>query len=188
MDALALDSAVLVGLSMGGYVAFALWRRHRTRIRALVLADTRAGPDSDEGREKRRRIIDVARARGSAAVAELQLAGMVGATTRERRPDVADAVRAMIAAAPIEGIVGALEAMMTRPDSAPTLATIAVPTLIVVGEEDVLTPPSEARSMHDQIRGSRLEVLPRAGHVSNLEQPSAFNHVLSEFVEGSALG
>jgi 3-oxoadipate enol-lactonase len=187
MDTLALDDAVLVGLSMGGYIAFAFWRRHRARVRALVLADTRAGADSEEGREKRRRLIEVARARGSATVAEMQLASMVGTTTRERRPTVADTVRAMMAAAPVDGIVGALEAMMARPDSTPTLATIEVPTLIVVGDEDGLTPPSEAHSMHEQIRGSRLEVLPRTGHVSNLEQPSAFNHVVSEFVEGVAL-
>jgi pimeloyl-ACP methyl ester carboxylesterase len=119
-------------------------------------------------------------------VAELQLAGMVGATTRERRPAVVETVRAMMAAAPVDGVVGALEAMMARPDSTPTLATIQVPTLVVVGGEDGLTPPTEAQSMCEQIRGCRLEVLPRAGHVSNLEQPSAFNQVLSEFVTAVA--
>jgi pimeloyl-ACP methyl ester carboxylesterase len=182
MGVLALDAAMLVGLSMGGYIAFAFWRRHRAKVRALVLADTRAGADSDDTRQKRRRLIDVARARGSATVAEMQIASMVGATTRERRPTVVETVRAMMAAAPVDGIVGALEAMMARPDSTPTLATIDVPTLVVVGDEDGPTPPSEARSMAERIRGCRLEVLPRAGHVSNLEQPSAFNHVLSEFV------
>jgi pimeloyl-ACP methyl ester carboxylesterase len=182
MDLLALDAAVLVGLSMGGYTAFAFWRRHRPKVRALVLADTRAGADSDETRQKRRRLIEVARARGSATVAEMQIVSMVGATTRERRPAVVEAIRAMMAAAPVDGVVGALEAMLARPDSTPTLATINVPTLVVVGDEDGITPPTEAQSMCAQIRGCRLEVLPRVGHVSNLEQPSAFNHVLSEFV------
>jgi len=188
VQALGAGPAVVVGLSMGGYVAFALWRRHRAHVRALVLVDTRPGPDSDEGREKRRRLIEVARARGSGAVADLQIASMVGETTRARRPDVVETIRSMIAAAPVGGIVGALEAMMARPDSSATLGTIDVPTLVVVGEEDALTPPPEARAMHERIRGSRLEVLAGAGHIANLEQPSAFNHVVGEFIEGVMLG
>ena len=187
IDSLGVDPVVLVGLSMGGYIAFAFLRRHREKVRALVLADTRAGADTDEGREKRRRLIEVARQRGSPALAEMQVASMVSGTTRQRRPEVVETVRAMMAAARVDGIVGALEAMMVRPDSTPTLATIDVPTLVVVGDEDTLTPPAEARSMHEQIRGSRLEVLSTAGHISNLERPAAFNHVMSEFVEGVAL-
>jgi 3-oxoadipate enol-lactonase len=188
LDLLGAHPAVVVGLSMGGYVAFAFWRRHRARVRALVLADTRSGADTDEGREKRRRLIEVARTRGSGTVAEMQIATMIGETTRQRRPEVVETVRAMMAAAPVEGIVGALEAMMARPDSTPTLATIDVPTLIVVGEEDALTPPKEAQAMHEEIRGSRLEIVAQAGHICNLERPAAFTHVLSEFVEGVALG
>jgi 3-oxoadipate enol-lactonase len=184
LDTLGVEPAIVAGLSMGGYIVFAFWRRHRARVRAVVLADTRAGPDTDEGREKRRRLIEVARSRGSAAVAEMQIASMVGETTRQRRPDVVDAVRAMMAAAPVDGVVGALEAMMARPDSTSTLATIDVPSLIVVGEEDTLTPPKEAKAMHERLRGSRLEVIAQAGHVSNLERPAAFTHVLSEFVDG----
>ena len=112
---------------------------------------------------------------------------MVGETTRARRPEVVETVRAMMAAAPVEGIVGALEAMMARPDSTPTLATIDVPTLILVGEEDALTPPPEAQAMHEKIRGSRLEVIAQAGHICNVERPAAFNHIVSEFVEGVTL-
>ena len=182
LDALQIERAVIAGLSMGGYVAFAVWRRHRERVRALILADTRAGADSDEARAKRRDMIALVRARGSGAVADAQIAGMVGRTTREKHPDIADAVHRMLTMAPVEGVVGALEAMMSRPDSTPTLATIDVPTLIVVGEEDVLTPPKEARAMHERIAGSRLEILTGAGHVSNVERPAAFNHVVSEFL------
>jgi 3-oxoadipate enol-lactonase len=188
LDRLDVAPAVVVGLSMGGYIAFAFWRRHRAKVRALVLADTRAGADTDEGREKRRRLIEVARSRGSGAVAEMQIETMIGETTRQRRPDVVDTVRAMMAAAPVEGIVGALEAMMARPDSTPTLATIDVPALIVVGDEDRLTPPNEAESMHERIRGSRLEVIAQAGHVCNLERSAAFTHIVSEFVEGVEIG
>ncbi len=183
LDSLAVGPAIVVGLSMGGYVAFALWRRHRAKVRALVLADTRAGVDSDEGRDKRRRMIDVARSRGAATVAEMQVGSMVGETTRERRPVVVETIRSMMAAAPVEGIVGAQEAMLARADSTSTLETINVPTLILVGAEDVLTPPKEARAMHEKIRGSRLEVLDQSGHICNLEQPAAFNHVVGEFVE-----
>jgi 3-oxoadipate enol-lactonase len=93
-----------------------------------------------------------------------------------------------MAAAPVEGIVGAQEAMLARPDSTSTLGTIDVPTLILVGAEDALTPPKEAQAMHERIRGSRLEILDQSGHICNLEQPAAFSHVMSEFVEGVALG
>lgn len=179
---LGVTRAVVVGLSMGGYIALALWRRHRELVRGLVLADTRAGADADEARARRRALIEVARTRGSGAVADGQITGMIGKTTREKRPGMIDEVHRMMETASVEGIVGALEAMMARPDSTATLATIDVPTLVVVGDEDVLTPPSEAEILHAAIRNSRLEVIEHAGHVSNYERPAAFNHVLSEFL------
>ena len=179
---LGVDRAVVAGISMGGYVAFALWRRHRALVRGLVLADTRAGADTDETREKRRALVEVARTRGAGAVADGQITGMIGKTTRDKRPALSDEVHRMLASASVDGIVGALEAMMARVDSTETLATIDVPTLVVVGSEDVLTPKSEAEILHEAIRGSRLEVIEQAGHVSNLERPAAFNHVLSEFL------
>jgi pimeloyl-ACP methyl ester carboxylesterase len=179
---LGIERAVIVGLSMGGYIALAFWRRHRSLVRALVLADTRAGADSEDTRAKRLALIETARTRGSGAVADAQITGMVGKTTRENRPALIDSVHRMLESAPVDGIVGALEAMMSRLDSTSTLATIDVPTLVVVGDEDVLTPVKEAEILHEGIRGSRLEVIVRAGHVSNLERPAAFNHVLSEFL------
>lgn len=182
LDVLRIDRVVFAGCSMGGYVAFAFLRRHRDRVRALVLADTRAGADTDEGREKRRKLIEVARTAGPTAVANAQIAALVGATTREKQPDTYDAVHRMIAQAPAAGIVGALEAMMGRPDSTAMLASIDLPTLIVVGEEDTLTPEAEARAMHERIPRSRLATIPAAGHLANLERPAAFNHLLSEFL------
>jgi pimeloyl-ACP methyl ester carboxylesterase len=186
LDALQIDRAVVGGLSMGGYIALALWRRHRNRIRALVLADTRSGADNDEGKQKRGELIALAQSEGSSAVADRQVTGLLGKSTREKQPELVDRIRSIMAGESPDGIVGALEAMRNRPDSTPLLAGIDVPTLIVVGDEDVLTPPKEARAMHAAIRGSRLEVIPGAGHLSNLERPAAFNAALSDFV-GSLL-
>jgi pimeloyl-ACP methyl ester carboxylesterase len=182
LDTLHIERAVVVGLSMGGYIAFAMWRRHRERIRALVLADTRATADTPETIDRRRELIRVAETQGMTAVANAQITGLVGKTTRERRPDIYDAMHRMIAQAPPSGVVGALEALMDRPDSTATLATIDVPTLVVCGDEDALTPPKDAAKLADSIRGSRLEVLQGAGHLSNVERPAAFNTVLSEFL------
>ena len=182
LDMLGIKRAIVVGLSMGGYVAFALWRRHRRRVRALVLADTRAGADTPETRDRRRELIALARTSGVAAVADRQIIGLLGKVTRGRRPDIETTVRVIAASATVEGVVGALEALLERPDSTSTLATIAVPTLIVVGEDDVLTPTKEARAMHSLIYASRIEVLGQAGHLSSIERPAAFNAVLNEFL------
>jgi 3-oxoadipate enol-lactonase len=182
LDALQIDRAVVGGLSMGGYVAFDLVRRYRQRVRALLLADTRAPADTAEARQKRDELIALARSGGAAAVAEKQITGLIGKSTREKQPELVDRVRGVMAGESVDGIVGALEAMKARPDSTPLLATIDVPTLVVVGDEDAITPPKEARAMHEQIRGSRLEIIPGAGHLSNIERPAAFNAALSDFV------
>ena len=183
LDALAIDRAVIAGLSMGGYIALAMWQRHPARVRALILADTRAGADTDEGREKRRALSELARTKGTGAVAEAQLPGLVGKRTREKHPAVVEALRRMIERASVGGITGALDAMMARPDSTALLPTITVPTLIVCGDDDVLTPPKESRAMHDAIPGSRIELIAGAGHASSFERAAAFNHVVGEFLD-----
>jgi 3-oxoadipate enol-lactonase len=188
LDHTGVSQATIVGLSMGGYVAFALWRRAPDRVRALVLADTRATADAPDTIQKRRELMALARSAGVSAVADRQLIGLLGKTTRERRPEVQATARAISETATVDGIVGALEALIGRPDSTPTLATIVVPTLFVAGEEDVITPPKNARAMHAAVLGSRLEILSRAGHLSNLEAPAAFTAVLSEFLRESAVG
>ena len=182
LDGLGVERAIVVGLSMGGYVAFALWRRHPRRVRALVLADTRAGADTAETRDRRRELIALARSSGVGAVADRQMAGLLGKSTRGRGPEIETSARSIAANATVDGVVGALEAMMERPDSTLTLATITVPSLILAGAEDVLTPPKEARAMHSVICGSRLEILAHAGHLSSMERPAAFNAVLNEFL------
>jgi 3-oxoadipate enol-lactonase len=182
LDALGLARAVVCGLSMGGYVAFAMLRRHRDRVRALVLADTRATADTDEARENRRRQIALIEQEGMSALADRQLQPMIGRTTLERQPELAESVRRMMASVSPDGAIGALRAMADRPDSTPLLATIDAPTLVVGGAEDGITPPGVLRAMAEQIPGSRVEIVEQAGHLSPLERPAAFNHVVSEFL------
>ncbi len=182
LDTLSIERAVIVGHSMGGYIAFALMRRHRARVRALVLANTRATSDTVETIERRREMIDIAEAQGSSAVANMQIAGLMGKTSRERRPDSYDAIHRMMAQAPVAGIVGALEAMIARPDSTAMLGAINVPTLVIGGDEDVIVRPRDVRAMQEAIPSSRIEIFNQAGHLSSVERPAAFNTVLSEFV------
>lgn len=184
-DALALPKVVIGGLSMGGYLAFAIWRRHPERVSGLILSDTKAGADSDEGKQKRRDLQALAVEKGAGAVAEKQLPGMVGKTTRETRPQVVALVNAMMRAASVGAISDALDAMRTRADSTPTLATITVPTLVLCGAEDALTPVAESEAMHKAIAKSQLAVIPGAGHASCVEHPAAFNALLAGFVTAS---
>jgi 3-oxoadipate enol-lactonase len=178
------DRAVVCGLSMGGYVALAMLRRHRVLVRGLILTSTRATADTPEGREKRARLIEFVRERGVEALADRQLKAMVGATTFESRSDVRESLRRMMAAAPLEGVVGALRAMAERPDSSDLLSTIDMPTLVVGGAEDTFTPPDELKAMAAQIPGCRFELLATSGHACAYERPGAYNHVVAEFLGG----
>ena len=182
LDARGVERAVVCGLSMGGYVALAMWRRHPARVRALVLADTRAGADDEAQRARRVELAARARAEGSEAVAEAQLTGAVGKSTRARHPERAESLRALMARVPVEEVVGALEAMRERPDATSLLTSITVPTLVIVGDEDVLTPPREARALAAAIPGARLVEIPGAGHVSCWERPDAFATALADLL------
>lgn len=185
LNHLSIEQAVICGLSMGGYIAMAMWRRHQHRVLALVLCDTKAGADTDEGRKKRDDLIATAQREGSAKVAELQLPGMVGKTTREKRPDIVGRARGMMERSPVPGIVGALTALRDRPDSRATLATVTVPTLVVVGDEDVLTPVSEAEGIMAALgaeANAKLEIVQGSGHASCIERPAAVTHVLADFL------
>lgn len=182
LEHLLVRRATIVGLSMGGYVALALWRRHRERIASLVLADTRASGDSEEARAKRAEMIGIARAGGSAVVADKQITGLLGKTTRESKPDLVASTRAMVASANIDSIVAGLEAIRDRSDSTPQLSTINVPTLIVCGEEDAITPAKEMRDLAAVIPGAELEIVEGAGHLANLERPVEFNAAILRFL------
>jgi pimeloyl-ACP methyl ester carboxylesterase len=185
LDALAVrEPVVLGGLSMGGYVALAFARRHPQRLRGLILADTRAEADNDEARANRDRLIAFAETHPARDVLEQMLPRLVSDGTRQHRSEVIEEVRRLASAQSPAGISGALRAMRDRPDSRPFLGRIRVPTLVLVGSEDVLTPPTMAQTLVEGIAGARLATLPGAGHLSNLEQPAAFNAALGEFVVG----
>jgi 3-oxoadipate enol-lactonase len=184
LDYLGLSRAVVCGLSMGGYAAFALVRRHADRLKALVLADTRAGADTDAARAARAAQAQTARKEGSAAIADAVLPKLVGETTLKQRPEVVARLRETIAANPPRGIADALAGLAARADSAPTLREIRVPTLVVCGAEDALTPVAESEALVRGIAGSRLEVIPAAGHLSSVENPEGFNDGLRKFLTG----
>jgi len=179
LDHLAIEHATVAGLSMGGYISLALWRRHRQRIAALILADTRAGADSVEGKQGREQNAKLAETQGPGAIADLMLPKLLSPNAPAA---LRDQVRAMIESNDRAGIASALRAMAARPDSTPLLAAIDVPTLVLVGAEDALTPPSEAEAMFNAIPGCRLAEIPGAGHLSNLESPAAFNAQVLEFL------
>ncbi len=183
LDRLEVDRAVVAGLSMGGYVAFGLLRLAPERVRGLVLADTRPQADSDEARARRRQMLARLEQAGVAGVAEDLLPTLLGRTTLGERPAVVARVRALIKANAPEAIAAAVHALMGRPDSTPWLHQIRIPALVIVGEEDTLTPPEVAEAMHRAIAGSALAVIPSAGHLSNLEHPEAFTLSLSAFLQ-----
>ena len=182
LDHLGLSKAVVCGLSMGGYAAFALVRRHPERVKALVLADTRTAPDSPEAKRSRAAQADTVRREGPAGIADGFLQKAVGDTTRKQRPEVAARVKEMILAASARGIVDALAGLAARADSGPTLREIKVPTLVVCGAEDALTPVADSEAIQRGVPGSTLEVIPGAGHLSALEDPAAFNAALGRFL------
>jgi len=177
--------AVVCGVSMGGYAALAFARRHPQRLAGLVLADTRAGADSPEARAGRSRLAERIRREGSGVATEM-LPKLLGATTRAERPGLAPELATWIEANPPEGLCDALAGLAARADSGPELRRIAVPTLVVCGEEDEVTPPEESRRMADAIPGARLELIPGAGHLASLEQPAAFDRALAGFLDGLA--
>lgn len=183
MDALGIEKAIIGGLSMGGYITFAFYRRYPERVRGLILADTRPQPDSAQGRQGRDASAALARDKGAGAIAEQMLPKMLTPKTIETRPEVASAVRDLMARQGVEGIVAALEAMRDRPDSTPTLAKITVPTLVVVGAEDTLTTPQDAEAMRAGIHDARLAAIPQAAHLSNYEQPEEFSRAVREFLK-----
>lgn len=182
LDALHIGDAVIGGLSLGGYIALAMFRFAPRYFRGMVLADTRSEADAPETLEGRRKLLAILHDKGPDGVADEMIPKLLGPTAKATRPDLPGLVRELIRGNSSACVAGAIKALMTRPDSTPLLSSIHCPTLIVVGEEDALTPPSLSRGMHDAIAGSELVTIPHAGHLSNLEQPEAFNAALAHFL------
>jgi pimeloyl-ACP methyl ester carboxylesterase len=182
LDHLEISTAVIGGVSMGGYVTFALFRLEPDRFTGVILADTKAQADTPEGREARQQMIELVRAKGTGAVADQMLPKLLGESTRRARPEVQAEVRAMIESAPAGAVAAAVQAMMSRPDSTPDLARISCPALVVVGTEDVITPVRDAEAMQQGIVRSVLVTIPAAGHLSNLESPDTFSQAVADFL------
>ena len=183
VDELDLAPVVVGGLSMGGYVAFAFLRRHRSLVKGLILADTRAGADTDEVRERRTSQQATVAEDGTRPIVEAMLKGLPGQHTKDDRPDVMAELERLMGQVGPEDVTAALEAMKRRPDSTPDLAGIDIPTLVIVGDQDTLSPPDVAEETAQALPNAELAVIPNVGHVSNLEDPGLFNQVVRAYLE-----
>jgi pimeloyl-ACP methyl ester carboxylesterase len=181
-----IHSAVVGGCSMGGYTVMAVARLAPELLRALVLIDTRPTADTSEGRANRRGMLALLEREGPTGVARDMIPKLLGRTTLEERPDIEPFVRRLIKQQSGTAIRAGIHRMMARPDSSAVLEQLSVPMLVMVGEEDVLTPPDDARKMFALNRNARIVVLPRAGHLPNLETPAAFNEALNGFLMSRA--
>lgn len=185
LDAKGLDRVVLGGLSMGGYVTMAFLRRHRDRVSALVLADTKASADPEQAQANRERIAQRVLDDGNTSVlVEETLPTLTGETTKQRRALVQGRIRAFVESAPPAAVAWAQRAMATRPDSLVDLREVDVPALVIVGEEDTLSPVADAEAMAEALPNSRLVKIPHAGHLSAVETPEEFTTALGDFLAG----
>src|SRR6185295_46683 len=185
MDHLGISQAVIGGLSMGGYVALAFCKQFPSRVRALVLADTRAQADTEEAKQTRAQQAEKALSEGMAGIADAMLPKLLTPETVSKRPEVVKRVRDMMLKTKPEGAASALLGMAEREDQTELLSKISVPTLIVVGSEDAITPVADSEKMHHAIDSSRLVVLDHAGHVSNVERAQQFNDEVLHFLSHS---
>ena len=177
--------AVLIGHSMGGYVALAFARQFPEMLRGLVLVGTKAGPDTAEGAAGRRATAEKVRTGGVQVVIDTMAPRMLAPGNQDSR--LIEQVRSFMAPSNPAGVIGALLGMAERPDATALLAQVAVPTLVVTGADDTLIPPSESEKMARAIRGARLAVIPRAGHLVSFEQPDLFNHALRDWLSQPGL-
>ena len=183
LDDAKIGRAAFAGVSIGGYVLFELWRRNRDRVSSLTLIDSKASPDTPEGRAGRLQSAADVLERGVEPFIESMLSKLLGETTRHSRPDLVEAARKMMLKMSPEDISLVLKGMAERPDSAPTLKTVTVPTLILVGDEDTLTPVADAELIKQNISGSQMKTISKAGHYAVWEQPQEAGKVLRQFLD-----
>ncbi|MFF5209715.1 alpha/beta fold hydrolase [Streptosporangium sp. NPDC000396] len=182
LDHEGVDRAVIGGQSMGGCVTMALCRRHPDRLLGVILADTRAGADSEATRANRERIAAAVVEDGTSVLLEEMLPALIGQTTIRRRAMVFGRVRGLVQSAPPQAVAWAQRAMAGRPDSFGTLRGLKVPALVIVGEEDEISPLADAEAMAEAVPDARLAVIEKAGHLSGMEQPEAFNRAVAGFI------
>ncbi len=183
LDAAGVGKAVFVGSSIGGYTLFELWRRCRERVAALALCDTRPQADTADARANRLRAAAAVLEQGTEPFLDSMIPKLMGRTTVATRPDLVGGARSMMRKMSAEDINLVQRGMAERPDSVADLKTINVPTLIVIGVEDVLSTPADGELMRQNIAGSRLKVIPKAGHYAPWEQPEAVGIVLRQFLD-----
>jgi 3-oxoadipate enol-lactonase len=181
--ALKIDTAVIGGLSMGGYIALAFARRHPGRVTGLILADTRAEADTVEAKASREKTLALADEKGAAGVIESMLPKLLGDYTRMHRPEVIATVHSIAAVQTTAGVVAGIRALRDRPDSTAALAGFRFPALVLVGADDALTPPSAARAMVDELPDAASEQFATAGHLSNLETPAEFTAAVRRWLK-----
>jgi len=187
LDAVGVGTAAFVGCSIGGYILFEFWRRFRARVSSLALCDTRPQADTAEGRANRLKAAAAVLEQGTEPFIESMIPKLMGRTAVATRPDLVDGARAMMRKMSAEDISLVLRGMAERPDSVGDLKSINVPTLIVIGEEDVLSTVADGELMRQNIAGSRLKVVPKAGHYAPWEQPEAVGTVLRQFLDGASV-
>ena len=183
MDAAGVDRAPLIGVSIGGYAIFEFWRRFRDRVNALVLSKTKASADNPEARAARLEAANDVLQRGTGPFFEGMLQKLMGETTRRSRPDLVEGAHRLMRKMSAEDVAGVQRGMAERPDSVSTLKTIDVPTLIVTGDEDIMTGVAEAEVMRQRIAGAQMKVVAKAGHYSPWEQPEEVGKLLRQFLD-----
>ena len=184
MDDADVGRAPMVGVSIGGYALFEFWRQQRGRVAALGLCNTKAPADSPEARAGRLQAAAEVMERGTEPFFQSMIPRLLGKTTREARPDLVEGALQMMREMSPADVAAVQRGMAERPDSVDTLKTINVPTLLVTGDEDILTGVNEAELMHRHVAGSELRVFPKAGHYSPWEQPEAVGRLLRQFLDG----
>jgi 3-oxoadipate enol-lactonase len=184
LTALAIDEpVVLCGLSMGGYVAFQFWRKHGSRLRGLILCDTRSVADTPEGAQARSKQAKTVLSEGSASLAAAMLPKLFAPSTFENQPNLVEEQRQVILNGDRVGIAAALRAMAARPDVGDYLPRIAIPALVIVGQHDAISPPDEMRSLAQAMPRAQFVMLPDCGHMSPLENPQAFHRAVETYLD-----
>ncbi len=182
LDKLKIEKAILCGLSMGGYIALNAVENHPERFSALVLCDSNCIADTPDAKEKRMKAIENIRENGVKNYVDESIEYLLAAENFTTKPGLVDEIRTMMVNTAWKTLVNTLQALSTRKETCSKLPEIRIPVLIIVGKEDIVTPPEAAQFIHEKIKGSLLSILPHAGHLSNLENPDKFNEILKKFI------